>query len=80
MYLIAISKMKQSKHGVKAIAAASQITFSAYLIGFAVFLFMCNVQGITKQRIITGCFFHVTAVCLVNSMSIWYYNYRLSRV
>lgn len=78
-YLWAIPKLKKTARGNLVISSASQLTFSTYMIGFALILIVINIQGMSQQNFIESCLLHATVICMINALSIVYYYWRLPK-
>ncbi|MGX7030815.1 hypothetical protein [Vagococcus zengguangii] len=76
-YLILLGKLKRKKEAEKVLSYASQVTFSCYLLSFAVYLFYCQTSGITVKKLITAFFVKVAFICVVHVFSILYYRIKL---
>ncbi|MGX6962573.1 hypothetical protein [Vagococcus xieshaowenii] len=49
-YLVLLAKLKQNKLTEKVLSNASQLTFSCYLLSFAVYLLYCQTSGMTVKN------------------------------
>lgn len=73
-YLLLLAKLKRNKDTEKVLSNASQVTFSCYLLSFAIYLFYCQTSGITVKKLIAAFFVKVAFICLIHVFSIIYYH------
>lgn len=78
-YLVMIDRLKQNKQVDKILSKSSQITFSCYLLSFAVFFLYTLTSGLTVKKVITSIFIQVTVVCLAQLLSVLYCKRKLNR-
>ncbi|MGX7059696.1 hypothetical protein [Vagococcus humatus] len=76
-YFKLLAKYRNQAEGFKILANASQVTFSAFIIGFALIMIWINVLGLTRGKFILSMMYHATFVSVVNVLSILYYSKTL---
>lgn len=78
-YLKVMPDYRQTDRGNRVLSAASQLTFSSYMIGFALILIVISIQGMSTRNFIQSCLLHATIVSVVNAGSIIFYNIKLPK-
>ena len=68
---------KKSEVGQKVLAFTSQITMSAFILGLAVILIELNAFGLSRSKFVDHLLLYGVFVCIVNSLSLWYFSRTL---